>query len=259
MTAEYQSIYYRETLKERSPYSQEEVLSYVTCLANEREYAIVEGSPIYLFPDAERYESQGWTHPAFTQGWKFVNALTEQFEEQQLQHALLLDDFNNVSDGYDIDGIDEKMDRLRHHEVMGESILFDENYPEERVLFRFETDYTRDGDTAFNVCSNLDAGFQKEKILFSLEQEHDLLTSLKQTLLLVVHPTDFQAQQVMMLQSLLREMKQPPFASIPKATRRDLLSHMYRHIWFGEAGMIESITRPVWKSNTFSHEEVIIS
>lgn len=236
--------------------SKESAISHILKLALTRQKVVLEGSPVYLFPNSE-YASQEWEHKGFTRGWDFINTLDQTLDQEQVQHAVLIDDFNNIPQGYeDANIVDERFSALRSIPVIAESVIFDKEKEENQVIFRFETDFTRD-DESFDVCSNLDAGFQREKILFSLSSGTVTPENLDRVLLVVAHPAEFTSQQSMMLTSLLGEMKYEPFNQIPKKQRRELLERMYRHVWFDATGAIVGVTHPVWDGQKFIHEDSV--
>ena len=214
-----------------------------------------EAPPLYLYPNTgEEYATQRWESPALRNGWRFSGEIIPEVKGKKVTHFILIDDFNNVPDGVEERHHLEQLFRLKSVPELASSDIFISNGHE--VVRRLESEFVQDGKQ--NRCSNLDASFQREKIIFQAEPEEGipLLDAMNETLLIVVHPDGFQQQQSLMLTALLGELKHPPFHQIPKSKRREVLSDMYRHVWFGNEGSITSVTKPVWDGFRFVHEEV---
>lgn len=220
-----------------------------------KDRVIFEFSPFYLFPSSEAgYSTQSWGHPAFRNGIRFVSEVSNKIPPEKVVHFVLVDDFNNVPEGTtNLDILKRLMEAKRIPEL-AESVLFASDVKGQSVFY-WESDFVKDG--AENSCSNLDAAFQKEKILFERESDEVNLPNLRSTLLVVAHPVEFRSQQSLMLSSLLKEMKQPPFQKMSKLERFTTLSELYCHVWFDDEGNIANVTRPIWNGDKFVHEELI--
>lgn len=224
---------------------------------------ILEGSPIYLYPSSESgYVSQQWDNGAFLQGWAFISLLQDRLTKVGTAHLtpfVFVDEFNNIPEDYtNRDFLRRFAQLVKSSEIIESSPIGNPGENESSVIYRLESEFTRPDDSSFNICSNLDAGFQREKLIYTSNQDSPILESLRDTHLVVIHPEEFKSQQAMMLVSLLGEMKNPPFNQISKSHRREVLSDIYTHVWFDGSGLIQSLTHPVWDGNKFIHEEVVV-
>lgn len=220
-----------------------------------KDRVIFEFSPFYLYPSCEiGYRTQSWDHPAFRNGIRFVSEVSSQILPEKVIHFILVDDFNNVPEGVTNSDIMRRLMEARRIPELAESALFSPCTNGQSVFY-WESDFVQNG--AKNSCSNLDAAFQKEKILFDRETDEVNLHNLRSTLLVVAHPSEFRSQQSLMLASLLEKMKQPPFQKMSKVERFTTLSELYCHVWFDDEGDIANVTRPFWNGNKFVHEELV--
>lgn len=220
-----------------------------------KDRVIFEFSPFYLYPSCELgYRTQSWDHPAFRNGIRFVSEVSSQIPQEKVIHFILVDDFNNVPESVTNSEIMQRLMEARRIPELAESVLFSPHTNSQSVFY-WESDFVQEGTK--NSCSNLDAAFQKEKILFDRKADEMNLQNLKSTLLVVAHPVEFRSQQSLMLSSLLKEMKQPPFQKMSKLERFTTLSEMYCHVWFDDGGNIDNVTRPLWDGNKFVHEELM--
>ena len=217
---------------------------------------IPEGPPIYLWPDA-KYPSQRWDNKGFELGWSMVNDLTARISSN-VHHFFLVDEFNNRPVDFDEGWENHILNQIAYVSpaFSRTSLLQQDNHPRNVARFR-ESDFLKAGEP--NGCSNLDAAFQFQKLLFFAERYPDFtLEHLQRLKLYMIHPVGFQQQQGLMLCALLGEMKRPPFDRLSKKQRRDVISSIYRHVWIDEDGEIESVTFPVWDGNKFVFEKSLI-
>lgn len=244
---------YQDSFFERSTsYTTSDVLAIVEEETAKKSVMVLEGPPIYLWPQPS-YPSQQWYHPAFTQGWSLTTAIGNFVAADKIQHFVLVDDYNYRPEG-EVD-LERRALELGHQApALVMSPVFDGEaniLPVQRYL---ESAFVQENGN--NQCSSLDAQFQREKILHQLMEGRVDLSSLNQLLLVVVHPQEFQSQQSIMLSSLLGLMKDAPFQQIPRKKRPGIVSEMYRHIWLDDTGNITNVTQPHWDGNKFIFNEI---
>lgn len=217
---------------------------------------IAEGPPIYLWPD-QRYPAQKWENPGFQAGWRLINDISAR-TPTKMHHFYLIDEWNNRPSDFEKSHVNPMLAYIAvRSPAFHSSPLFQESSESRKVTQYNESDFVEKND--LNRCSNLDASFQREKLLYFVGDPRSRrrnprtcrFEDFNQLRLLVVHPIDFQQQQALMLSTLLGEMKNPPFKEFSKQQRRDLISSIYRHVWVREDGEIDSVTIPIWDGNKF--------
>lgn len=227
----------------------ERTISFLEKEACSAAVVIPEGTPIYLWPD-DQYPAQRWDSLEFEAGWRVVNDIVVRVPSKS-HHFYLIDELNNRPPFVGESEVDGILNQIAHTSpALLNSPLFQKDDDQERVRRYRESDFVR--NESLNRCSNLDASFQLQKLLYFTERIPEVkLENFKKLLLIIVHPNEFQHQQGLMLSALLGEMKNPPFNTLPKQQRRDILSSIYRHVWINENGDIESVTIPVWNGSKF--------
>lgn len=210
---------------------------------------IPEGPPIYIWPD-DRYSTQRWDGSSFNIGWQLINDIATRLSSKTY-HFFLIDELNNrppFVEESEVNGILNQI--ARTSSALLNSSLLQRDDDRERIRRYKESDFVRNDSS--NRCSNLDASFQREKLLFFTEHFPEItFENFKHLLLIVAHPIAFQQQQALMLSALLGEMKNPPFNQLPRQQRRSIISSIYRHVWIDENGGIDSMTIPVWNGSKF--------
>lgn len=245
----------------RQPGSFDAAVDLLLHRAQFKDQVIFEGSPIYLYPNTDAgYMSQAWDHEGLLQGWTLVTSVCDALESSQTTRPrpfVLIDEFNNLPEGYTNRDFMQRFARfIQSSPVIEASPIAKSGIGDSAAIYRLESEYTRPDDPSFNVCSTLDAQFQKEKFLFERDDPQLSLAKLRSTLLVVAHPVEFKHQQSLMLASLLGEMKKPPFHRMSKEERRTAISELYMHVWLDDGGNVESVTRPVWDGDKFAHQEL---
>ncbi len=230
---------------------EKKVLEYIEQEATTRKVIIPEGPPIYLWPFKE---SHRWDGAAFANGWKMVNKLSNRIPLEKTQHFVLVDDINNKPEGITENNQQKQLHKMRQtSEILARSPIFLDGEVKHAPIYKFlESSFTKSNSS--NYCSKLDANFQKQKILYQLENGNLSVGEMDKALLVVFHPEDFKQQQQMMLRSLIKE---EPFNQIPRIKLRDALSDMYRHVWFNNDGQITQMTKPVWHKKNFEHKNTL--
>jgi len=224
----------------------------ISFLEKEACYAAVvipEGTPIYLWP-SDQYPAQRWDSLEFEAGWQVVNDIVVRVPSKS-HHFYLIDELNNRPPFVGESEVNGILNQIAHTSpALFNSPLFQKDDDQKRVRRYRESDFVR-SDSSYK-CSNLDASFQREKLLFFAEHFPEVtFENFNRLLLIVVHPIAFRQQQALMLSALLGEMKNPPFNHLPKQQRRDIINSVYRHVWIDENGSINSVTIPVWDGNKF--------
>ena len=124
---------------------------------------VPEGPPIYLWPD-QKISAQRWDNQGFEVGWSMVNRFATKFPTR-VHQFFLVDELNNRPSDITEAQIDIALHDLANASpALSRSPLLVKNcHPGEVRRYKESVFLTA---TGVNRCSNLDAAFQRQKLLF---------------------------------------------------------------------------------------------
>lgn len=221
---------------------------------------ILEGPPIYLFPDPEPgYEMEDIGSASSIEGWNTLDHLAETISHVSQEHFVMIDDFNGRPEGTLYVDPEVSLDLLTQGARLSDLSILQPSGIQRTFL---ESTFTDQDDESRNKCSFLDAKFQMAKINSLLKDymtPQQAATALREALFVVVHPTVFAGQQEMMLEAILGEMKDhPQLKVLSKQERMDLIGRLYIHVWVDNHGDVAGVTQPMWNKDQgrFEHMDV---
>ncbi len=244
----------------------QDFLNYFERRASKSSVIMVQGPRTFLWPKGDKTSYyQHWAYPPLTAGWNVVNSIADRIVNSapgvRFVHYGSIEDMENRPEGGEEVKIDIQMQRLKYSSPsLMSSPLFMNGHADHPAVRIF-------AESAFKPTVPLSSHadrmgvFQMKKIREQVIEygnpEGVSLRDVGSLLLINLAPLGFERQQAIVLEALLRAMREDPiFIHVRKVARRQLIERIFRHLWIGEDGSVEGVTKPRWNVDKFVFDRI---